>query len=188
MGLFKKKEKVNNSTTIGQNPYYLGMSTAGKTVTEKNAMQTTAVYACVRILAESIASLPLKLYRYDEDGGKTPMVDHPLYHILHDEPNPEMTSFVFRETLMTHVLLWGNAYAQIVRDGMGRVIGLYPLLPDRTTVHRDDAGKIYYVYQLNKFDGDNPQLTGKSGQVILKKEEVMHIPGLGFDGLVGYSP
>lgn len=188
MKLFKKKEKVNNSTTIGNNPYFWGMSTAGKTVTEKSAMQTTAVYACVRILAESIASLPLKLYRYDEDGGKTPMVDHPLYHILHDEPNPEMTSFVFRETLMTHVLLWGNAYAQIVRDGMGRVIGLYPLLPDRTTVYRDDAGKIYYVYQLDKYDGDNPQLTGRSGQVILKKEEVMHIPGLGFDGLVGYSP
>ena len=72
--------------------------------------------------------------------------DHPLYYLLHDEPNPEMTSFVFRETLMSHLLIWGNAYAQIVRDGNGRVLGLYPLLPNKMDVDRDERGKIYYVY------------------------------------------
>ena len=76
----------------------------------------TAVYSCVRILSEAVASLPLHLYRYTETGTEK-AGDHPLYTILHDEPNPEMTSFVFRETLMTHLLLWGNAYAQVIRNG-----------------------------------------------------------------------
>lgn len=89
-------------------------------------MQMTAVYSCVRILAEAVAGLPLHLYRYKEDGGKEKAIDHPLYLLLHDEPNPEMSSFVFRETLMTHLLLWGNAYAQIIRNGKGEVIALYP--------------------------------------------------------------
>ena len=82
-------------------------------------MQMTAVYSCVRILAEAVVGLPLHLYRYKEDGGKEKALDHPLYNLLHDEPNPEMSSFVFRETLMTHLLLWGNAYAQIIRNGKG---------------------------------------------------------------------
>ncbi len=102
-----------------------------------------AVYACVRILAEAVASLPLHVYEYQDDGGKKLVHDHPLYYLLHDEPNPEMTSFVFRETLMSHLLIWGNAYAQIIRDGAGRVLGLYPLLPDKMEVQRDDKGNIY---------------------------------------------
>ena len=87
--------------------FNLGGSIAGKTVTERTAMQMTAVYACVRILAESIAGLPLHLYRYRGEG-KEKAIDHPLYTLLHDEPNPEMTSFIFRESLMTHLLLWGT--------------------------------------------------------------------------------
>ena len=94
--------------------FFLG-SSAGKRVNERSAMQMTAVYSCVRILAEAVAGLPLHLYRYKEDGGKEKAIDHPLYLLLHDEPNPEMSSFVFRETPMTHLLLWGNAYAQIIR-------------------------------------------------------------------------
>ena len=86
----------------------MGSTTAGKTVTERSALQMTAVYSCVRILAEAVAGLPLHLYRYTDDGGKEKAIDHPLYRILHDEPNSEMSSFVFRETLMTHLLLWGE--------------------------------------------------------------------------------
>ena len=147
-------------------------------------MQMTAVYACVRILSEAIAGLPVHLYQYTDKGSKEKAVKHPLYFLLHDEPNPEMTSFVFRETLMTHLLLWGNAYAQIIRNGKGEVLGLYPLMPNRMTVDRDDRGQIYYQYQVS--DSDAP--TMKEGTVNLKKEDVLHIPGLGFDGLVGYSP
>jgi len=71
--------------------------------------------------------------------------DHPLYYLLHDEPNPEMTSFMFRETLMSHLLIWGNAYAQIIRDGNGRVLGLYSLLPDKMEADRDENGQLYYA-------------------------------------------
>ena len=126
----------------------------------------------------------MHLYQYTDKGSKEKAVKHPLYFLLHDEPNPEMTSFVFRETLMTHLLLWGNAYAQIIRNGKGEVLGLYPLMPNRMTVDRDDRGQIYYQYQVS--DSDAP--TMKEGTVNLKKEDVLHIPGLGFDGLVGYSP
>lgn len=104
--------------------------------------------------------------------------------MLHDEPNPEMTSFVFRETLMTYLLLWGNAYAQIIRNGKGEVIALYPLMPNRMTVDRDDKGQLYYQYNTSRDDAP----TMKGSMVNLKPSDVLHIPGLGFDGLVGYSP
>ena len=155
--------------------FFFGGTASGKTVNERTAMQTTAVYACVRILAETIASLPLNVYR-STDNGKEKAINHQLYYLLHDEPNPEMTSFVFRETLMSHLLLWGNAYAQIIRDGRGKVLALYPLLPDRMAVDRTTDGQLFYEYRKD------------AGYVILRPEDVLHIPGLGFDGLVGYSP
>ena len=140
----------------------------------------TAVYACVRILSESIAVLPVHVYKYTDSGSKEKAIKHPLYRLIHDEPNPEMTSFVFRETLMTHLLLYGNAYAQIIRNGKGEVIALYPLMANRMSVDRDDKGHLYYQYQMQ--DSDAP--TMKNGTVILKPSDVLHIPGLGFDGLV----
>lgn len=183
-GLFRARDKPTNSTNGSGYRFFMGSSTAGKAVTERSAMQMTAVYSCVRILAEAIAGLPLHLYCYKEDGGKEKAIRHPLYLLLHDEPNPEMSSFVFRETLMTHLLLWGNAYAQIIRNGKGEVVALYPLMPNRMTVDRDAAGQLFYSYQ--KSNGDAP--TMDSGTVILKPSDVLHVPGLGFDGLVGYSP
>jgi len=147
-------------------------------------MQMTAVYSCVRILAEAVAGLPLHLYRYTDSGGKEKAVDHPLYLLLHDEPNPEMSSFVFRETLMTHLLLWGNAYAQIIRNGKGEVVALYPLMPNKMTVDRDENGELYYTYQRANEEAH----TMEGSSVVLKPSDVLHIPGLGFDGLVGYSP
>ena len=162
----------------------MGGSTSGKRVNERTAMQMTAVYSCVRILSEAVASLPLQFYRYTDDGGKEKAVNHPLYFLLHDEPNPEMTSFVFRETLMTHLLLWGNAYAQIIRNGRGEVIALYPLMADRMYVDRNEKGQLYYEYTLCSDDAP----TMKGSVVRLSPYEVLHIPGLGFDGLVGYSP
>lgn len=148
-------------------------------------MQMTAVYSCVRILSEAVAGLPLGLYRYNDSGGKEKALQHPLYKLLHDEPNPEMTSFAFRETLMGHLLLWGNAYAQIIRNARGEVLALYPLMPNKMTVDRDGYGRLYYLYQ--RTTDDAPTLGGGQ-QVYLRPEDVLHIPGLGFDGLVGYSP
>lgn len=183
-GLFHSRDKPKDSTNGSNYRFLFGGTTSGNRVTEQSAMQMTAVYACVRILSEAIAGLPLHLYHYTETGSKEKAIKHPLYFLLHDEPNPEMTSFVFRETMMTHLLLYGNAYSQIIRNGKGEVIGLYPLMPNRMTVDRDDKGQIYYQYLVS--DSDAP--TMKEGTVNLKKEDVLHIPGLGFDGLVGYSP
>ena len=184
-GFGQARDKPVDKAADAGYSFLFGRTTSGKPVNERTAMQTTAVYACVRILAEAIASLPLHVYEYQNDGGKKLVHDHPLYYLLHDEPNPEMTSFVFRETLMSHLLIWGNAYAQIIRDGAGRVLGLYPLLPDKMEVQRDDRGNIYYVYSRNS--DENPMFK-EYGNIKLKAEDVLHIPGLGFDGLIGYSP
>lgn len=173
--LWEPRAGPKNSFWGSTYSFFFGSTTSGKTVNEKTAMQTTAVYACVRILAETIASLPLHTYKYTETG-KEKSMEHSIYHLLADEPNPEMTSFVFRETLMGHLLLWGNAYAQIIRDGRGKVTALYPLMPNIMSVKRTDNGEIYYIYS-------------KEGQSYpLRSDEVLHIPGLGFDGLIGYSP
>ena len=173
--LFKSRADPQNSFLNSTYSFFFGSTTSGKTVNERTALQTTAVYACVRILSETLASLPLHLYKYT-DSGKEKATDNPLYRLLHNEPNPEMTSFVLRETLMSHLLLWGNAYAQVIRDGRGQVLALYPLLPEKMEIDRLDSGELYYEYQTDK------------GKVILRKEEVLHIPGLGFDGIKGQSP
>ena len=155
-GLFRSRDKPTNSTTGSSYRFFFGGTTSGKAVTERSAMQMTAVYSCVRILSEAIAGLPIHLYRYGEGGSKEKAINHPLYFLLHDEPNPEMTSFVFRETLMTHLLLWGNAY----------------------------AGELYYEYQTSQDEAH----TMNGSRVRLQPSDVLHVPGLGFDGLVGYSP
>ena len=183
-GLFRSRDKPKNATAGSAYRFYFGGSTSGKRVNERAAMQMTAVYACVRILSEAIAGLPLHLYRYTDSGGKEKAADHPLYFLLHDEPNPEMSSFIFRETLMTHLLLWGNAYAQIIRSGKGEILALYPLMPDRMTVDRGERGQIIYKYTAS--NDEHP--SAGNGEVILSAADVFHIPGLGFDGLVGYSP
>lgn len=182
--LFKSRDKPKNVSVGSAYRFFFGGSTAGKNVTERSSMQMTAVYSCVRVLAEAVAGLPLHLYKYTDSGGKDKALEHPLYFLLHDEPNPEMTSFVFRETLMTHLLLWGNAYAQLIRNGRGEVVGIYPLMPNRVSVNRDDKGNIYYKYLRGLEDAH----LNKENEVILLHSEVLHIPGLGFDGLVGYSP
>lgn len=189
-GLFRSRDKPTDRTAGNSYSFFLGGTSSGKYVTERSAMQMTAVYCCVRILSEAVASLPLQFYRYTDDGGKEKAVEHPLYFLLHDEPNPEMTSFIFRETLMTHLLLWGNAYSQIIRNGKGEVVALYPLMPDRMKVDRDEHGRLYYEYTVyDSDDVDGRKGTNKVGRTVrLQPHDVLHIPGLGFDGLVGYSP
>ena len=191
--IFRGRDAPVTDRTAGSSfSFFMGSSTSGKRVNERSAMQMTAVYSCVRILSEAVASLPLQFYRYNENGGKEKAVDHPLYFLLHDEPNPEMTSFVFRETLMMHLLIYGNAFSQIIRNGKGEIVALYPLMPDRMTVDRDEGGHLYYEYTV--YDADDVAGRGSTGAkaagktVRLLPYDVLHIPGLGFDGLVGYSP
>ena len=122
--IFKARDKPQDSLSGSRYSFLFGGTTADKPVNERTAMQMTAVYSCVRILSETIAGLPPHVYRYNDTGGKEKNLQHRLYKLLHDEPNPEMTSFAFRETLMSHLLLWGNAYAQIIRNARGKVIAL----------------------------------------------------------------
>ena len=180
----KSRDKPENSMAGAAYQFFFGGSSAGQNVNERSAMQMTAVYACVRVLSESVAGLPLCIYRYSSGDGKEKATDHPLYFLLHDKPNPEMTSFIFRETLMRHLLLWGNAYAQIVRSGRDAVLGLYPLMSNRMRVDRDSSGRLFYEYTLM---GDEAR-TMKGTIMRLESSDVLHIPGFGFDGLIGYSP
>ena len=183
--IFKARDKPSDYLNGSRYSFFFGAASSGKPVSEHTAMQMTAVYSCVRILSETLAGLPLHIYKYNDSGGKEKHLKHPLYKLLHDEPNPEMTSFAFRETLMSHLLLWGNAYAQIIRNARGEVIALYPLMPNKMTVDRDKTGRLFYLYQRGS--EDSPSL-GKENCVYLSPSDVLHIPGLGFDGLVGYSP
>jgi len=183
--IFHSRDKPKDSLNGSRYSFFFGGTSSGKPVNETTAMQMTAVYSCVRILSETVAGLPLNVYRYNDRGGKEKAFKHSLYRLLHDEPNPEMTSFAFRETLMSHLLLWGNAYAQIIRNARGEVIALYPLMPNKMTVDRDQTGRLFYSYQRSVED---PATLGKSIWVTLSPSDVLHIPGLGFDGLIGYSP
>jgi HK97 family phage portal protein len=183
--LFRSNARAKNA--LGGGSFFFGGSNAGERVNEHTALQLTAVFCCVRIISETLAGLPLFVYQYKADGGKEKYIKHPLYRLLHDEPNPEMTSFVFRETLMSHLLLWGNAYAQIIRNARGEVIALYPLMPDRMKVDRNANGELYYMYTRTNADSRNVGNEQRT-TVYLSPSDVLHIPGLGFDGLVGYSP
>ena len=183
---FRSRDKPQPKDQYNSRSYsfHFGRSSSGRQVDDWKALQLTAVYACIRVLSETVAQLPLHVYQ-STNTGKERVPNHPLYFLLHDQPNPEMTSFVFRETLMSHLLIYGNAYAQIIRNGRGEVVGLYPLLPDRMTVDRDDKNRLIYRYSC--YENANPNLK-KLGELVLPRENVLHIPGLGFDGLIGYSP
>lgn len=151
---------------------------AGVEVNESTAMSLPAVWACVRVIAEGLASLPLHLYERLERG-KRRAVENPLYTLLHDRPNPEMTAMSFRETLAYHILTWGNCYAEKELDRMNRVKALWPIGPDRVQVYRDrDSGGIYYEIR--------PEQSGET--VTLPRERMFHVPGLSYNGLYGHSP
>lgn len=153
-------------------------SATGITVTPDTALQASAVYACVRVLAETIASLPLHVYR-GLPVGKERATDHYLYPLLHNAPNPEMTSFEFRETLIGHLCLRGNAYAEKVFDRAGRVKELWPLSPDAVAVERyKETKQLVYIITVPR----------GAGQVALGVDRILHIRGLSGNGIVGYSP
>lgn len=148
----------------------------GVRVSESSALKLTAVFACVRVISEGVATLPFPVYRRLEKG-KQRARDHHLFNILQYEPNPEMTSFAFRETMQAHLLLWGNAYAEIEYDGGGKVKHLWPIPPSRIKRVKDNQGRRRYRVSLTN---------GKT--ILLFKEQVLHIPGLSLNGIDGLSP
>ena len=174
-GVAERRASLANPDTWLEQTFGGVQTDSGVSVDESKALTLSAVYACVRVLSETLASLPLPVYRRLDPRGKERVPTHSLFPILHDRPNPEMTAFTFKETMMSHVILWGNAFAEIERDRANRVIALWPLLPDRTWVERKNKMLRY--------------ITRVGGQEFaLPPERVLHVPGLSFDGLRGYSP
>jgi len=159
--------------------YFLGgmESYSGKPVTVDSALQLAAVWACVRLISETVATLPLGVYATDSFGSKTPAQDHDLYFLLHDQPNGDMTAVEFWEAMVACVLLYGNAYAEIVRNPLGQVVSLVPMPPDRVMVRRRDDGSVSYIYS-DPF--------GKAAD--LNESQVFHIKGFSVNGLFGLSP
>jgi HK97 family phage portal protein len=179
-GLFHSRDKPVDDRRLtsdwGRFDFLFGGTMSGKTVNERTAMQTTAVLACVKVISEAVASLPLHVYLRKDNGDSEKAFNHPLYNLLHLMPNTEMTAYTFIETALTHLLVYGNFYAQVIRDGRGYPAALYPLLPNRMDVSRNAEKKLVYSYSAD------------NGVVTLTPWDVLHIPGLGFDGIIGYSP
>ena len=172
---FNKKEDravLATPTTWLFNSLTGGKSASGISVNTTSALSYSAVYAAVRLLSESVASLPLHTYERIGEG-KQRSRSHPVANVLSTKPNDQLTSFSFRETLMGHVLTWGNGYAEIVRDGAGTATALLPVTPDRVRVTQDTDATVRYVVDE---------------QITLEQDSMFHIAGLGFDGLIGYSP
>ena len=155
---------------------FMPSSQAGVTVTEDTALTLSEWWACVSVISRTVAALPWGVYERSENGRKELMGG--ISWLLNNQPNPEMTAFSFREAIMAHVLNWGNGYAEIQRDMAGRVAALWLLTPDRVCPERREAdGALVY-----RITDDNGQ------QYFLESSQVFHLHGLGFDGLVGYSP
>lgn len=185
MGLFNRRKKEKRDLDQKTADFIKGVdidsssqSNSGISVDEETALKTSAVFACVKVLSETVASLPLVLYDEKVDGNKEKAKQHPLYSVLHDIPNDEMTSFSFREMMMENLLLWGNAYALIQRDKKtGRIKSLYPLKAKNMTVERDAVtDKIKYIY------------TNGVKSAVYKPSQIFHIPAFSFDGVKGVSP
>lgn len=170
----EEKRNINEVlTSIG----WGGGTWSGASVTPDSAMTNTAVLACVRILSETLASLPLITYERMRPRGKQRAVNFYLYGLLHDAPNPVMTSMEFREALQGHLALWGNAYSEIETDARGRIANLWPLRPDKMREIKKIDDRLYYHYQL-----PSGELRWMSG------ENIWHLRGMAADGIVGYSP
>lgn len=152
-------------------------STTGLDIDQETALMSTAIWACVRVISETLASLPLHIYRRTGEQSKERALDHPAYRLLHDAPNPEMSAMQWRECVQAHILLFGNAYSQIQRNMAGIPIAFWPLRPDRMELKRTESNELVYKYRM---DNGEPEL--------FPKEDILHIPGLGFNGLIGYSP
>ena len=159
-------------------PYWPGFQALrGAGVTPRSAESVSAVYACVSAIAETIASLPLILYRRDGGDGRDRASDHPLYRVLHDTPNGQQTALEFREQMQASVLLRGNAYAEIVRGYDGQARELLPIHADRVQVLRLDTGRLAYDVANDK---------GQPRRLL--QEEVLHLRHRSDNGAVGVSP
>jgi HK97 family phage portal protein len=148
-------------------------SLSGENVDEQSALTYSAVYNAVTLISGTIGALPLHLYQRKDD--KKQILDNRiLYRVMHDQWNPIMTAKSGRETMMAHILLWGNGYAEKIRNGYGEIVELWPITPNRVRPHMKDGEFVYGI----RVDSE---------EIIMPRDKILHIPGLGFDGFMGYS-
>lgn len=162
---------VEGSQASGEEKY---TTDAGTSVTDEKAMQLSAVWSCVRLISETVGSLPLAVYERTAEGREA-TEDHYLHELLRVSPNALMTPLEFREALTMQLALWGNGYAEIKRDQNGKPFSLVPLHPSRVTPKRE-AGTVTYHYNHGK------------GEHIFAKESILHLKGFGVEGIIGLSP
>lgn len=154
-----------------------GKTKSGIRISQSTALNISTVWSCVRVLSETCGTLPFILYERMKPRGRTRAIDHSLYEVLHDQPNPEMTAQTLKETITGHAATWGNGYAEIERNGFGDIKYLWPIPPNLVVPFRlKETGEI--KYQITLPHGE---------QIILNADKMFHMPGLSYDGLVGYS-
>jgi len=191
--LLQKGISVFTDAWYGLNGFYgisrkleggYGRSTSGENVTLYSAMAHSVVWACVRIISESVAFLPLNLMIQNRNGDKDFAPDHPMYRALKNAPNAEMAAMTFRETATGHTVMHGNSFAQISRrSGTGVAYELWPLTPESVTIDREKESQRRLVYLVK--DGNSAEKTYTVDK--RKPQDILHIPGLGYDGMRGYS-
>jgi HK97 family phage portal protein len=180
MGILDRIKKFFNLSVTDQkawNPslwrFFGSESLSGEQVNEYTALNYSAVYNAISLISGTIGALPLHLMQKKGDK-KRIADDRVMYRVMHDEWNPYITAMAGRETLMAHVLSWGNGYAEKVFNGYGELVQLWPITPDRVTPEMRDGSLVYRIRVDSK-------------DIIMPREKILHVPGLGFDGLVGYS-
>lgn len=165
----------NPATTTDQ--YFAGFgggqSSSGVLINENTAITLSAVWRAINIISTTLASLPVSLYRQEPNGDKTNIINHPGIKLFQIEPNPNQTSFIFTETIQTGLLTWGNGYAYILRDGIGNPVGMNYFHPSEVTM-KTNNNRIFY------------DITGFKDNIPAR--DILHIPGLGYDGYLGKSP
>jgi len=149
-------------------------SLSGETVTEETALTYSAVWNAIVLIAGTVGSLPLHLMR---QSGKTKQIasDTRIYPLMHTQWNSYMTAMGGRECMMAHLLIWGNGYAEKVTNGYGEITALWPIPPNRVTNIAMREEDLWYEIRVG------------SGSTWLPRSKILHIPGLGFDGFIGYS-
>lgn len=168
--LFPKKEQRSSNNFLDS----FGIASSGVPVSEKGAMQLTAVWSAVNLISSTIASLPLNVYTRDNRGSKQIAYNSPLQNLLHNIPSENYTSYQFRNTMVCHLLLYGNAYAIIERNGGGRPVSFKIVEPEYVEVTVGADGKSYYTIQ--------------NEDKVYQSKEMLHFVGLSYDGVKGKSP
>ena len=187
LGKSPPRSMFEDTTPIGQpigggiQSYVSSWAWTGKTISPDNAMEAPTVYACVRLISQTLARMPWQVLRNSADGASND-VTHPVYQLLNGEANEDMTSFVFREAQISDCLLYGNSFAFINRNPAGTPIGMERLRPDLMYMMRDQANQPYYQYWTGKAD---EKASEEIKQRKFRPYDILHIVGPSADGMLG---